>query len=317
MAAGTPEGDTTALPVAVAVADRCAGEVRRHVEGVLGWQPVDGDTAAVVPPALRLVSPATPAGGEDPTPAVLLLEDGLEPVAAARAGARHRPVATLGWPRDRDQLAATAARVLATEPRGPGERDVVRVAGAGGGVGVSTVVLALAGLAAWRDRRVLAVVGPGAPVGDVRRIPADALGAHDLLRRATTLPGVPGAAVVCVDGAVGEVDRTATGADLVVVDAGRDADADVLVCRPDRAALEQLATTTAGAVVVNGDGPVRERELARAVGRRVWVSLPHSTRVSRAGLRARVPAGLPGSWLRRLVPLAPPPGATPARGGSA
>lgn len=308
-----PNGDTTALPVAVEVAEPFAGEVRRHVEGLLGWQPVDGATAAVVPPALRLVSPSTPPG-PDGVPAVLLLDATVPAVAAARAGARHRPVATLGWPDDRERLAATAAQVLADAPGEPGERDVVRVAGAGGGVGTSTVALALAGLAAWRESRVLVVVGPGAPVGEVRRVPADALGAHDLLRRATALPGVPGAAAVRVEGPVGEVDRAATGADLVVLDAGPGSDADLLVCRPDRVALEQLPATTAGAVVVNGDGPADERSLSRAIGGRVRVALPSSTRVARAGLLARVPAGLPGSWLRRLLPVVPRSGAGATEG---
>lgn len=313
---GGAEGETTALPVAIAVPGRHAHEVRRYVEGILGWQPVDEDTATVVPPAVRLVSSRTedaataasgPRGPAAAVPAVLLLTEDDDAVVAAAAGARLRPAASVRWPADRQRLTTVVSELL----RRGGDRrpvvDVVRVAGAAGGVGASTVALALAGLAAWHHRRVLVVVGPGAPMGEVRRVPADALGAPGLLRRATPVPGVAGAVALRVDGPVAGIDRAATGADLVVVDAGRDAEADVLVCRPDRAALERLPATTAGTVVVNGEGPVSGRALAPAAGgrRRVW--LPTSTRVARAGLHGRVPGSLPGTWLRRLLPVVPAP----------
>ena len=312
--------DVTALPVSVEVAGRLEPEVRRYVEGILGWQPVDPDTARVVPPALRLLSvasgqaPVSGRGGVGGTvPTVLLLDGEVDAVTAAEAGARLQPAATLRWPADREQLAERAAVLLERTPAPPSSTDVVRVAGAGGGVGTSTVALSLAGLAAWRELQVLVVVGPGAPVGEIRRVSADALGAPDLLQRATPLPGVAGAAAVLVEEPVGDVDRRATGADLVVVDAGRDAEPDVLVCRPDRAALQQLPTTTAGIVVVNSEGPVGEAALARAAGGRRRIVLPTSSRVARAGLHARVPTALPGTWLRRLLPAVP----TPAHAGAA
>jgi hypothetical protein len=307
--------DVAALPVSVEVTGRLGPEVRRYVEGILGWQPVDPDTARVVPPALRLLS-ATAGQARDAEavraapatiPAVLLLDDEVDAVTAAVAGARLQPAATLRWPADRDRLAERAAALLRRAPAPASSTDVVRVAGAGGGVGTSTVALALAGLAAWRELQVLVVVGSGAPVGEVRRVAADALGAPDLLQRATPLPGVAGAAAVLVEEPVGDVDGRATGADVVVVDAGRDTEPDVLVCRPDRAALQRLPTTTAGIVVVNGDGPVGEAALARAAGGRRRIVLPSSTRVARAGLHARVPTGLPGTWLRRLLPAVPTP----------
>lgn len=310
--------DVTALPVAIDLRDRHDPEVRRYVEGILGWQPVDADTATMVPPALRLLSvdgavePASVVGrasGAGSIPAVLLLGEDVDAVTAAEAGARLRPAAALAWPGDRERLAELAGALLRRTPVVRSSADVVRVAGAAGGVGTSTVALALAGLAAWRGARVLAVVRPGAPVGAVRRVAGDALGAPDLLRRATPLPGVAGAAAVLVDGPLGEVDHRATGADLVVVDAGRDVEADVLVTRADRAALEQVPVTTAGTVVVNGEGPVSWSALARAAGGRRRVVLPTSSRVARAGLHARVPGSLPGSWLRRLLPAVPSPGA--------
>jgi hypothetical protein len=307
--------DVSALPVSVEVTGRLEPEVRRYVEGILGWQPVDPDTARVVPPALRLLSamteqaPGAGAGRGTPgtVPTVLLLDEDVDAVAAAVAGARLQPAATLRWPADREQLAERAAALLQRAPAPPSSTDVVRVSGAAGGVGTSTVALALAGLGAWCDLQVLAVVGPGAPVGEVRRVAADALGAPDLLQRATPLPGVAGAAAVLVEEPVGDIDGRAAGADLVVVDAGRDTEPDVLVCRPDRAALQRLPTTTAGIVVVNGDGPVGESALARAAGGRRRIVLPSSSRVARAGLHARVPAGLPGTWLRRLLPAVPAP----------
>lgn len=312
-----PGTGTAALPVALAVVGRQAPEIRRYVEGILGWQPVDGDTAAVVPPVLRLVS----AGSEDPrgtgpsvaaaVPTVLLLSEDVEAVDAAEAGARLGPAATVRWPTGRGQLAEVAEELLRRPAVPRSATDVVRVAGAGGGVGTSTVALALAGLAAWHDRRVLVVVGPGAPVAEARRVPADALGAPDLVRRATPVPGVAGAVAVRADGPLTGIDRGATGADLVVVDAGRDEEADVLVCRPDRVALERLSATTAGIVVVNGEGPLPARTLAQAAGGRRRVELPSSARVARAGLHARVPGSLPGSWLRRLLPVAPVPTGVP------
>lgn len=307
-AVSTLPPDTTALPVVVDVPGRHADEVRGHVEGVLGWQPVDGDTATLVPPALWLVSPtARSAGGA--VPRLLLLPDHVDPVEAAEAGARHGAGAVVAWPSQREELEEAAARLLAA-PRAPrAGAETVRVIGAGGGVGTSTVTLALAGLAAWQGARVLAVLAPDAPVGEVRRIPADALAAHDLLRRASDLPGVPGARVVIAEGRPGMLPETLEGVDVALVDGGTDTDGDVLVCRPDRVGLERLAATTAGTVVVNGPGPVPRRTVARTAGGRVRVELPTSARVARAGLLARVPASLPGAWLRLLLPAVPRPAA--------
>lgn len=306
VAASPVATDVTALPVVVDVAPRHAEEVRDHVEGVLGWQSVDVATAPLVPPALWLVSPGTrPADGN--VPRLLLLPPGTAPVEAAEAGARHRAHAVVAWPSQRDRLEEVAGRLLAAprEPRGGVE--TVRVVGAAGGVGTSTVTLALAGLAAWRGSRVLAVVGPDAPVGQARRVPSEALASHDLLARASDLAGVAGARVVATDGGAGHLPDDLPGVDLALIDGGTQAEGDVLVCRPDRPALERLSATTAGSVVVNGEGPVPRRVLARAAGGRACVELPSSARVARAVLLARVPSALPGAWLRRLLPVVPRP----------
>jgi hypothetical protein len=297
-----------ALPVAVDVAARLADEVRDHVEGVFGWQPVDEATAALVPPMLRLVTPDTTRVVDD-VPAVLLVPERTTAAEAARAGARHRALATVAWPAERATLGERGAELLAASVPRRGTQEVVHVAGAAGGVGTSTVALALAGLAAWRGVRVLVALTSGAPVAKVRTVEPSAVAAHDLYGRATPVPGVPGARAVVVTGAEPPaVDLLSDGgADLVVVDAGRGAEGDVLVCRPDRAAIERLGTTPAGVVVVNGPGAASPRTLSRAAGGRRLVTLPWSARVARAGLVGRVPASLPGSWLRRLAPLAPRP----------
>jgi hypothetical protein len=59
-------------------------------------------------------------------------------------------------------------------------------------------------------------------------------------------------------------------------------------------------------VVVVGDGPASPRAVSEAIGGRRRLDLPWSVRVGRAGLVGRVPASLPGSFVRALLPLAPP-----------
>ena len=77
-----------------------------------------------------------------------------------------------------------------------------------------------------------------------------------------------------------------------------------LPCRADGPGLAAAGRTTAAAVVVIGSGPAATSAVAAACGSRRRVHLPRSARVARAGLAGRVPAGLPGSWLRPLLPLA-------------
>jgi hypothetical protein len=79
-----------------------------------------------------------------------------------------------------------------------------------------------------------------------------------------------------------------------------------LVFRPGAAGLGALADTTAAVVIVVGDGPASPRAVAEAIGGRRRIDLPWSVRVGRAGLVGRVPASLPGSFVRALLPLAPP-----------
>ena len=296
-----------ALPVALDLAGPHAAAVRSWVEGVLGWQAVDADATGWAPPAVRLVDVA---GGQPApsgvVPTVLLVTDEDDPGAVAAAGAAQRPEAVVTWPAHRDRLVEEVAHVLAV-PRPHHDRPpVLRVGGAAGGVGTTTVTLALAGLAAWRGARTLAVVRGSVLAGELRSVPAAALGAPGLWERGTGLPGVPDARLVSIGRAeLVETEPMPTGVDVVVVDAGVGLDAEVLVCRPDAAGLAGIGETAAAAIVVNGTGSVRPAALVRACAPRRPVVLPWSARVAQAGLHGRVPAGLPGAWLRRLAPVVP------------
>lgn len=305
-ASDDPDGSrTVALPVELALTGRHADAVRRWVEGTLGWQPVDGATAGLVPPAVVVLDlDAAVASREDGgVPVVLLVDDDADVSRVADAAMVLGPDAVVAWPSQRDALVSRVDEVLgrAREVRGAGH--TLRVGGSAGGAGTTTIVYALAGLAAWRGARTLAAVrGTGLPA---RPMPAAALAGADVWSRADEVPGVPDCRAVRIvddDTVPDTVDVTI---DALVVDLGVAVDVDVLVCRPDRAALETVAATTAAAIVVVGTGPVLPRELGRVAAGRRAVHVPWSARVARAGLAGRLPAGLPGSWLRRLSPLVP------------
>lgn len=305
-----PAGDATsrpsptALPVTVAVRGRLADPVRRAVEGELGWQPVDEATATLVPPALRLVDVSSPE--DERTPCVLLVVGDDQPLAVAQAVQRLRPATTIDWPADAAALGEAAATAVARPRSAVAPAAVVRVGGAGGGVGTTTVAASLAGLAAWRDHRSLLVAGdPTVVPEEAPSVDPSALTAPDLWDRAAPLLGVAGARAVrtwppAVDGVVGDARIDVTVLDLGVAD-----DVDVLVCHPDARALAALARTTAPVVVVVGDGPLPHRVLSAAIAGRRRLDLPWSTRVARASARGRVPTSLPGRFLERLLPLVP------------
>ena len=317
-AVGGPVGDATpvdlvadrvaplpaALPVAVELRGRLADAVRRTVEGQLGWQPVDAATAELVPPAVRLVDVAVTSPSSVPT--VLLVSPDDPPAVAAEAARRVRPQAVVGWPDDRGRL-VTAVTVATASPRATGPTAaVLHLGAAGGGVGTTTLALAIAGISAWRGRATLVTSGdavlvpPGTPTID----PA-ALAAPDLWSRATPLVGVPDARAVRTTAPPVDVAVADPSVEVLVVDAGVADDVDVLVCRPDAAALAALERTSAAAVVVVGEGPVAERDLTRAIGGRRRVDVPRSARVARAAVVGRVPAALPGRLVRSLLPLVP------------
>jgi hypothetical protein len=307
-----PAGLATALPVELVLRGRSLESVRRAVEGTLGWQPVDGDTATLVPPALRLLDvggavdlPRT-ASRSGHVPSLLLVGAADAPVAVARAVMAARPSEVLGWPADTTELAAAAARATA----GPLERApgvaTVRLGGAAGGAGTTTVALALAGFAAWRGHAALVasadalLLPAGAPL-----VEPGALAAPDLWSRAVPVTGVPALRTVRTLAPALDVGLTDPAIGVAVLDLGPATEVDVLVCRPDAHGVAALATTTAAAAVVVGSGPVADRELSVAAGPRRTIRVPWSARVARAAVVGRVPAALPGRFVRSLRPLVP------------
>lgn len=311
VAPGDGDGAPAALPVRLELDPPQAEPVRRWVEGVLGWQPIDTDTAALVPPAVSLVGTTAlieaaraPSGdvGER-TPCVLVIADDAEPVVVARAAVGGRPDAVVGWPSGRDELSGIVADALAVPRRGVGRARLLRIGGAAGGVGTTVVTLAVAGLEGWRGRATVAAIRR--PSREAASIETAALADADLWGRTSALPAVAGARLVHLADGQPPPEPRDPRVDTLVVDAGVDRDVDVLVCRRDAAALAALEDTTAAAVVVVGDGPVPVRELAARAGGRRGVTLPWSARVARADRHGRVPGGLPGAWLRRLLPLVP------------
>ena len=317
-----PVAPPAALPVALHLGDVHAEPVRSWLEGVLGWQVVDGAGDDPVPPVLLLRDHLTDHGAADlrpgadvgvgsDLPTILLLRDGSDPVRAAAAAAAAAvgagseagmvPSAVLGWPSDREQLAEVAARLLTTFRQRSRSTSRLVVGGGAGGVGTTTVALALGGLRAWAGTRTLVGVrGLGVPW---RGVPTAALGGGDLWSVAQRAPGLESLRVVRLLDHDPVPDVVDPAIEAVVLDAGPDPDADVLVCRPDAAGLAAMRTTTAAVVVVVGEGPAPHRAVLAAAGGRRLLRLAWSARVARAGAMGRLPAGLPGRWLRGLQPL--------------
>jgi hypothetical protein len=297
-----------AVPVALALGERHVGTVRRWIEGTLGWQAVDDDLDGPVPPSVRIVDiegahRLLDDGGLDRLPTLLLVEDDDVAALAADLARRLQPAGVCRWPDGRDALPDLVLRAVGEQRAGVEGGRVLRVGGVAGGVGTTTVVLALTGIAAWAGQRALAVVHGHAGVREATPVPPDAVVSPDLWARAMPLPGVTGARVVHT----GPVAPTRAPADrrigLSVIDVGTDSEVDVVVCRPDRAAAEQLPVTMAGAVVVVGRGLLSPERVSELAGGRRVVQVPTSVRVARAVLRGQVPAGLPGTWVAALRPV--------------
>ncbi len=297
-----------AVPVALALGERHVGTVRRWLEGTLGWQAVDDDLDGPVPPSVRLVDldgalRLLEDRAVDRLPTLLLVEADDAATVAADVARRLQPAGVCRWPDGREALPELVQRALGTQRHDVAVGRLLRVGGVAGGVGTTTVVLALTGLAAWSGQRALAVVHGHAGARDATPVPPDAIVAPDLWARAALLPGVPGARVVHT-GRVAPARRPEDRRiGLSVVDVGTDPELDVVVCRPDRAAADQLPVTMAGAVVVVGRGLLSPDRIASLAGGRRVVHLPTSVRVARSVLRGQVPAGLPGSWIEELRPI--------------
>lgn len=297
MGIATTADEHGVLPVWVDVTvDR--DRVRRFIETDLGWQALDARTVGLIPPVVRLVDAGTDVGSVDGTiPTVLLAANREE--AAGHAGA------VIIWPAERQRLPRIVGE-LRSRAASPHSGRVLHVGGTAGGVGTTTVALALAGIAGWQGLRALALVRGDVPVPGVRTAPLGAVGASDLYGRASPIPGVPPGRVLAVEGA-GEVATLAdSSVELAVVDDGVADQVDVLVARLDRVGLDSSQAAVAGSIVVVTQGPITLASFKRHIGDRRVTVVPWSARVARAGWAQRVPAGLPGSWLRPLAGLVGP-----------
>jgi hypothetical protein len=285
-----------ALPVLVAADDRLRAQLVPWLEGTLGWQVTDADE---LPAGVALVG----AGRPPPTgvPCVVLVRDDDPPHLAARSATTS--AAVLRWPEERDRLAAVVGDLL--HVHAPAAMSTtVRLGGSAGGVGTTTVALALGGLLAWHGQRALVVASGDVPVPWAPRLDPGALSAHRTWDAAVAVAGVPGLRAVAVH--PGPRVATAVPDGVVVLrDDGVASDVDVLVCARDRAGLAARDATAAAAVVVVGRGAVHDAAWDRGsdTGPR-QLPVPWSARVGRAGVVQRVPASLPGRWLAGLAPLA-------------
>ena len=282
---------TDALPVRLVVAGRDAAALRRWIESVVGWQAVDDETAALVPPRVTIADVEGAGAAPADLPLLVVVATSDDPVRAAVAG--RQAAAVLAWPAARDDLVAAVAHLTATTE--VAASTMLRVGGASGGVGTTTVALALAATFAWRGRPTLMVARGAVPIDGVVQVEGDGV---DGFAVGTSPPGCAHLRVVHAPAARVEPGRAA----VVVSDVGVDDDADILVVRRDRPGLEALARTVAAVAVVVDTGPADARALRSAAAGRRLVTVAWSQRVARAGLMGRVPAGLPGAWLRALAP---------------
>jgi len=313
------------LPVTVDLPGALGDEVTAWVEVEAGWQVVAG--GGPPPPVLALTRAPVPG-----TPCVVVV-DGVPDAAGVRDALLGGALDVLGWPEDRDRLldAPLRTRTGHDAHAGPG---LVGVAGASGGVGTSTVALAVGGLLAWSGRSAVVVGGDGLLAlcglppwrgpGAAELSTLDPAGAAaELPGLALPVPGVDGLAVL--GGAAGPPATSGWPVGAVVVDLGtlpalpspdpsavqpvvpsahrpvpRGGLPDLLVARPDGGLRVAAATPADVPVLVAGDGPL-DRAGARRLLRRAPVAwLPASARVARAGVAGRVPSGLPGTWLATL-----------------
>lgn len=305
------------LPVTVDLPGALGHEVTAWVEVEAGWQVVAGGG----PPAPVLALTRAPVPG---TPCVVIV-DGVPDADGVRVALLGGALDVLGWPADRDRLldAPLRTRTGHDARSGPG---VVGVAGASGGVGTSTVALAVGGLLAWSGRSAVVVGGDGllalCGLPPWRGPGAAELSTLDPVGAAAELPGlaVPVAGVdglAVLGGAAGPPVTSGWPVGTVVVDRGtlpalpsanvsargpasRGALPDLLVARPDGGLRAAAVTPEDVPVLVVGDGPLDRAGARRLLGRPPIAWLPASARVARAGVAGRVPSGLPGTWLAAL-----------------
>lgn len=301
-----------ALPVVLALGRPDAARVAAWVEGVLGWQPVDAG-AGGLHPRLRIADVADARGADGPrphgdVPTVLLVAPDDAALAVALAVQRLSPAAVLSWPDERERLVPAAAELLGRARPDATDEQTIRVGGASGGVGTTTVALALGALASWRHGPTLVVSSGTVPAATSRAVDLDALAGQRTFEEATPVPGIPGLRVARSSAPPADVPVDAGAAAVVVRDVGVADDTDVLVLRRDAAGVAALERSPAAVAVVLDDGCAPTGAITGAAGGRPAIVVPRSARVARAGLLQRVPAALPGSYLRPLRPLVAPEG---------
>lgn len=290
--------DEAAVAVAVDVGGPARSPLLRVVEGALGWPVVAADDR-VLPPRCVLADPAAASahvGGA--VPVVLVVDESVAPAVAARAGA-HVAAVLDGVP-DAAALRRVVADLRREEPGG--RRPWCTVTGSGGGVGATTVATALAGLRAWRHGATLLATTGRSHQPDAPTITAGDLASPAVWAAAAPVRGVRDLRVVALRDRVPPPDA---GPVPLVVDLGgsamaASASADVVVVRPDAAGLA-AAERALGVVVVNGRGALDLARVRAAADGRPVLATPWSARVAAAALAGRMPADLPGTWLRPLA----------------
>lgn len=306
------------LPVAVTLPSPLGTQVALWIERDLGWQVVDG--GGPLEPVIALSDRAC---GQLPWIAVT---DGPPDGEQVRRHLTAGALDVVAWPHDRLRIPLLAAQVEHGRDAAD-HRGRLTVVGAAGGVGTSTVALAIGGLLAWSGAAVLvsgcadllglagaagagggpqraiggrAAAEPGLPdpaSGRSHAVGGDTRGVVPNPSAPSLVPGVPRLSVVG-DGV--DVATAAWIGDIVVVDAGTalTVETTVVVSRPDRN-LER-ARASGRPVILVGDQPLGARDCRRLLGTSLLTHLPVSSRVARAGLQGHLPAALPGTWLREL-----------------
>ena len=292
-----------ALPVVLVLAGPAAGRIRRHLEGELGWQPVEPDGPEPAPvrivdvPGSRGLDGAR-TGHPAAVPTWLVVTPQDDPSESARAAARLGAIEVVPWPPEPGAFVAAAAAL--PDPAIGDDRSELRVGAASGGVGCTTVAMALAGLGAWAGRPTVVVTHGHVPHPVEATVEPESLRSPDVGRAARPVRGVPRLELLHVTDPAPDLTVLVEGR-AVVRDLGTaDPAVDVLVARRDPGGLAAVAESLAGTVVIADAGVVPLPALRRAAGGRRVVLLPWSVRVARAAVLGRVPASLPGAWLRTL-----------------
>lgn len=278
------------LPVAVALSPPLDTWVATWVERDLGWQVVD--PAGPLAPVLALADQAC-AGLP-----WIAVTDGSPGAEQIRSHLTSGAVDVVGWPQDRLRIPLLATQIDQSRAGGAAVTTRITVAGVAGGVGTSTIALAIGGLLAWSGAAVLVSGDPELVTLAGSGRPADLF--DDGSHRSMTPSAVAGVPRLSVVGEGTDVAASAWSGDVVVVDAGTavTAETTLVVSRPDRALRRAGASNRP--VVLVGNQPLSTRDARRLLGTSLLAHLPTSARVARAGLEGRLPAALPGAWLRDL-----------------